>query len=139
MQKIALLIMGFVFITSCTEAQDQKSSGRGAGKTTTQQPSGISKVVSAAEFQKLLALENRQLIDVRTADEYSAGKIDNATNIDFYGADFKNQMAKLDKNKPVLVYCASGGRSGNTAAMLKEMGFKEIYDLQGGFRGWPYK
>jgi rhodanese-related sulfurtransferase len=77
-----------------------------------------------------------QLIDVRTPREFSNGNISGSKNIDYNGDSFEKQMKKLDKNKPVLVYCAAGGRSENAAELLKEWGFKEVYDLEGGYNGW---
>ena len=56
--------------------------------------------------------------------------------MDFYAGDFQNQLKTLDPEKPVLVYCRSGGRSGNAATMLGEMGFKKVVDLQGGITAW---
>ena len=77
-----------------------------------------------------------QLIDVRTPREFSNGFIEGAKNIDYNGDSFEKQMKKLDKTKPVLVYCAAGGRSENAAELLQEWGFKEVYDLEGGYNGW---
>jgi phage shock protein E len=132
MSKFIVLIAGFFFFTACSEAQTKEGTENSAN-------GAISKVVSAKEFQAKLGEENIQLIDVRTADEYNAGKIGDASNMDFYGDDFKNQLEKLDKTKPTLIYCASGGRSGKTATMMKSLGFEEVYDLSGGFNGWPFK
>ena len=80
--------------------------------------------------------DGAQLIDVRTSREFSAGTIDGAKNIDYNGETFEKQMKKLDKTKPVLVFCAAGGRSENAAELLKEWGFTEVYDLEGGYNGW---
>ena len=96
----------------------------------------INRVVSQPELKGLLKMEDIQLIDVRTIEEYKGGHIGNAKNTDFYSSDFKSQLSKLVKNKPVLVYCHSGGRSGKTALILKELGFKEVYDFQSGFSKW---
>ena len=101
------------------------------------QKSPIFKVVSAAEFKKLMTKKGVQLIDVRTPQEYSNGKIGNAKNIDFYSSSFKTDINKLDKSKPVLVYCHSGNRSGQAVNMMKSMGFTEVYDLKGGWSNWP--
>lgn len=76
------------------------------------------------------------LLDVRTPGEYNDGHIKNALNIDWYSPDFKEQVSKLDKSKPVFVYCKSGGRSGQAVQMLKGMGFTEVYDLDGGITRW---
>ncbi len=95
------------------------------------------KVLSVAEFKaKLAATPNAILLDVRTLGEVANGKIENSQNIDFNAADFKQQLAKLDTKRPIFVYCAKGGRSGNTTPSLEELGFTEIYDLEGGFSAW---
>jgi rhodanese-related sulfurtransferase len=101
------------------------------------QQSPIFKVVSATEFKTLMAKKGIQLIDVRTPQEFGNGKIGNAKNIDFFGASFKTELSKLDKTKPVLIYCQSGNRSGQAVTMMKSMGFKEVYDLKGGWGAWP--
>jgi rhodanese-related sulfurtransferase len=96
----------------------------------------INKKVEKAEFSKLMKKSGVQLIDVRTSREFSNGFIAGAKNIDYNGDSFEKQVKKLDINKPVLVYCAAGGRSENAAELLKEWGFKEVYDLIGGYNGW---
>jgi rhodanese-related sulfurtransferase len=96
----------------------------------------INKKVEKAEFSKLMKKSGVQLIDVRTSREFSNGFITGAQNIDYNGDSFEKQIKKLDKNKPVLVYCAAGGRSENASELLKEWGFKEVYDLIGGYNGW---
>lgn len=86
------------------------------------------------EFKKKIEIfKNEQLLDVRRADEYAKGAIKGSLNFDFFSKEFSNQIATLDKSKPVMVYCAGGYRSGETAKKLAAMGFKEIYDLEGGF------
>lgn len=129
--KNVLLVVGLALGTfSCSEAQTKQT------ETKTQTATTISKVVSPTEFKAKMNLEGAQLVDVRTAGEYQGGHIGDAVNYDFYGADFGKQLEKLDKNKPVLVYCAAGGRSGKTAKMLASKGFKEVYDLDGGYGNW---
>lgn len=143
MNKLILVfaVAGISFgATSCNgEASKELANDDGTVETADQEPTDavINKVVSATEFKELLSAEGAQVIDVRTPGEVAQGAIEGATNFDFYEADFKDRMAGLDKEKPVLVYCKSGGRSGKTATMLKEMGFKEVYDLEGGYSNWP--
>lgn len=93
-------------------------------------------VVGQPEFEEAMKMENAQLIDVRTKAEFDEGHIDGALNKDFKNGDFERHMSTLDKKQPVLVYCRSGGRSGNCREMLEENGFEKIYDLQGGFSNW---
>lgn len=87
-----------------------------------------------AFMKKYKDTPNAQLVDVRTELEYKDGHIQYAILIDFYAIDFKAQLAqKLDKSKPVFLYCRSGNRSKQTLAIMKEMGFKEINNLTGGY------
>ena len=75
-----------------------------------------------------------QLVDVRTSSEFHSGHIKNAINIDFFDASkFQKSFEKLDKEKPVYVYCRSGARSLKAAKRLVGMGFLKIYDLKGGY------
>jgi rhodanese-related sulfurtransferase len=98
----------------------------------------VAKNVSADEFHTMISATPGQLIDVRTPGEYSGGTIDGAVNIDYYSDDFKAQIAELDKNQPVYVFCRSGGRSSQAMQIFKEEGFTEIYNLIGGYSGWNY-
>lgn len=84
-----------------------------------------------AFVQKYKETPKAQLLDVRTPNEWNAGKIESSKCVNFMEADFKQQVEKLDKSKPVFVYCAAGGRSTKASKILKEAGFKEIYNLQG--------
>ena len=94
-------------------------------------------LLSCKDFdEKVKATESVQLIDVRTADEFAGGTIGSAVNIDFFGEHFKEEMTKLDLERPVFVFCKSGGRSGKASAICKELGFKAIYDLDGGYTAW---
>lgn len=94
------------------------------------------KKISNQELTELMKDREVQLVDVRTPEETAEGMIEGAQNINFRDPDFKENMSKLDKNKPVAVYCGAGGRSGKTSELLKELGFQEIYDLSGGFSQW---
>lgn len=93
--------------------------------------------VPVASASELVDTSNKlQLIDVRTPEEYEAGHLQGATNIDFFSDSFREEIEKLDKHKPVLVYCKSGGRSSKSAAIFKELGFTKIYNMEGGIISW---
>ena len=76
------------------------------------------------------------ILDVRTPEEFSEGHIENAVNLDFYSDDFKEELDKLDKNKTYVTHCRSGGRSAKTLNLMKELGFKEAYNITGGIVEW---
>lgn len=93
--------------------------------------------IGPQEFETAISVSKTfTLLDVRTLEEYEAGHLKDAVLLDFYQSDFKKQLSKLDKTKPVFVYCAVGGRSGSTASILVELGFKKVYDLKGGIQSW---
>ena len=96
----------------------------------------VAKVVDVPEFESLIKNKNVLLVDVRTPQEYQAGHIEGAKSLNFFDDDFKKQLSTLDKNQAIAVYCKSGHRSGKTREMLKQMGFKTVYDLKGGYLNW---
>lgn len=100
-----------------------------------QTSSGI-EVIEPKEFGQEIQQENIQFIDVRTPKEYKEGHIEGAKNIDFLGEDFLEQFSKLDKEKPIYLYCRSGNRSAKASAKLRAEGFENIIDLKGGFKAW---
>ena len=82
-------------------------------------------------------VNNVQLIDVRTSEEFNAGHIEGSINIDFKNEEvFYQSFQKLDKKNPVYVYCRSGNRSKKSADKLLEMGFSKVFDLKGGYIEW---
>lgn len=94
-------------------------------------------VMAPLAFQKKLKeTKKAQLIDVRTPEEYVFGYINNAKNINWNDVDFSTKISTFDKNKPIFVYCKAGGRSGKATARLSDLGFKKIYDLEGGMTNW---
>jgi rhodanese-related sulfurtransferase len=93
--------------------------------------------VSVEEFEKqLFSTEGEQLIDVRTPQEFAKYHMQSAKNIDYKSPDFKKEIEKLDKTKPVLVYCLSGARSKASLDVFRETGFKTVYALDGGINEW---
>lgn len=94
------------------------------------------KTVSADEFAQIIKSDSVILVDVRTADEYNAGHIDGARNIDVLKDDFNNiATTSLPKDKEIAVYCRSGKRSMKAANILAKDGFKVI-NLKGGWLEW---
>ena len=131
MRQIAtiMFLATFLLVASCG------SNGNTAGA----QVAGpqIKSKVSVDDFEKKKStISNVQLIDVRTPEEFADGHLENALNIDINGDSFDADVAKMDKTRPVLVYCRSGGRSSSAAEKLKDKGFKEVYDLSGGITAW---
>ncbi len=76
------------------------------------------------------------VLDVRTPEEFAEGHLDGAVLVDFYDADFAAQLTALDPDVPYLVYCRSGNRSGQTLAIMDELGFESAVDVDGGIVAW---
>ncbi|MCQ2375465.1 MAG: rhodanese-like domain-containing protein [Salinivirgaceae bacterium] len=86
-----------------------------------------------ADFAKTISNKNVQLVDVRTADEYSAGHLANAINIDVKETDFTQKVdSLLNKEQPVAVYCRSGRRSKQAAEILVNKGFT-VFEMNTGY------
>jgi rhodanese-related sulfurtransferase len=93
--------------------------------------------VDANAFEQKIIAGGVQVLDVRTAGEYSGSHLKNVMLADWTDkAQFEERVKYLDKNKTLLVYCAAGGRSGQAAVWLKEQGFKEVVNLKGGITAW---
>lgn len=131
--KYSLLVatIGVMGLTACGQSSNQPA-------TSTEQTEQEATVVTVSpeEFEQRMQNEPGQLIDVRTLDEYEEGHLAGSTMIDYTAPGFEQKVAELDKNQTVYVYCRSGGRSGRSAAILEEMGFTKVVDLQGGITSW---
>jgi thioredoxin len=102
-----------------------------------QSPKKIQTIVAPEAFaKKIKETQQAQILDVRTPEEYTLEHIDNAVNVDWLGDNFIVDAEKFDKSKPVFVYCKIGGRSSKATAKLAEMGFTNIYELDGGLMKW---
>lgn len=94
--------------------------------------------LTADEFEKGIKLKDSiQLLDVRTAGEFHSGHINNALLSDWNNkTEFDRRISFIDKNKPVYVYCLSGGRSAAAAAKLRSIGYENVFELKGGINAW---
>ena len=93
--------------------------------------------LSVDAFEEGIKKDSIQLLDVRTPQEFKTGYIKGAILADWIDDDdFRAKAAGLDKEKPVYVYCRSGGRSGDAAQWLTENGFKNVFNLEGGMTAW---
>lgn len=90
--------------------------------------------VNSIEFKANYFKYKGTLVDVRTPEEYNAGHIEGARNINVAEPDnFEMIIDKFDRNQPIFVYCAVGVRSSRAAAILRKKGFKNVFDLDGGY------
>ncbi|MBF8148288.1 rhodanese-like domain-containing protein [Winogradskyella sp. F6397] len=126
MKKVVTICCFLLMVGLCTSCLDKVLSNTEV------------QLVSADEMESILEQEDVQLIDVRTPKEYEEMHIANSQNIDFMSPTFDEDISKLDKSKPVILYCKSGGRSARCAKKLKDAGFEKIYDLEGGISKWKH-
>ncbi len=116
--KYLTLLMSFFFVVACNV---NSQSG----------------VLPVADFEKKMAEPKVQVLDVRTAGEYQSGHLQNALQADWLNKEqFVDRTQYLDKSLPVLIYCASGVRSEQAMQALKQQGFKQVYNLDGGMSSW---
>lgn len=130
LSQILLLLLLAVFGNGCS-ATASETPGR---IVPTEQ---INKFVTPKQASELIQKNkgntNFVVIDDREPTAYKSGHITNAINVP-YGTDFSSRIGQLDKNKVYLVYCPTG--CGKTSKIMKELGFKEVYEIQGGLRAW---
>lgn len=127
----SLLILPLLVLFSCACKKTGKADAAG--------DRAIVNHIDAERFREMLADTTVQLIDVRTAEEYAAGHIGNARLLPVTDNDFRERAEReLDKHKPLLIYCRSGGRSAKAADILLRQGYF-VFNLKGGYKGYPYK
>jgi phage shock protein E len=95
------------------------------------------KNVTINEAEKLIKEDPKVVVlDVRTAEEFKAGHIAGAKNLDFNGDGFEKQIAALDKSKTYLVHCAAGGRSAQACKLIEQAKLPGVYHMNEGFKAW---
>lgn len=119
---VAFLFIGLVLLSGCKESKAQDTA--------------VVQVIPVTQFEKDIQKDDVQLVDVRTVAEFNESHIKGAENIVYKSEAWNTSIAKLDKSKPVYVYCKKGGRSAKCASLLEEAGFTTVYDLNGGIMKW---
>ena len=120
---IALMITGVLLLAAC------------GGSTATDSNLELTSVANVAE---IIAEPPADLVilDIRTPEEFAAGHIAGAINIDYYASDFEARLGELDLEVPYVMYCNSGNRSSNALPLMDSIGFAEVYELDGGIQAW---
>ena len=137
MKKILFIsTLALAFLSSCSGEKETQNSETLTTTISENAPETIAKNVDVAEFKKLVDGGEGQILDVRTPGEIAEGYIKGATQIDIFDANFKSKIVELDKEKPVYVYCKAGGRSSKAMGLMKSIGFKTVYNLNGGIGAW---
>ncbi len=76
------------------------------------------------------------IIDVRTPKEFFEGHLDGAILIDFIHPQFRNNIDKLEKDKQYILHCRTGVRSAKAMEIMKELGFENVMEMEGGYNEW---
>ena len=93
--------------------------------------------LSGVDFsKKIKEIPDAPILDVRTQEEFESGHLKGAKNIDWNADDFDSKISVFDKNQAVFVYCLSGGRSSSAAEKMRSIGFKQVYEMEGGIMKW---
>jgi len=123
--RLAVVLTLLIALSGCTSAA-----------TLDQQITGVTPDEAAAIIDQESSSTNFVILDIRTPEEYGAGKIEGSVNVDFYAADFRQQLDALAKDTHYLVYCNSGNRSGQSLPIFEELGFVDVDNLTTGITGW---
>ncbi len=121
MRSVATIVFVVLALVGC---------GGGPTQADVAQTEGV-RVVSARDAKALIASGDVTVIDVRTPEEFAAGHVVGATNINVESADFDATIEKLDASDSYLVYCRSGRRSAMAADLMKTAGFTDVADAGG--------
>lgn len=127
--KTLIFLLSTLFLMACAPQTNGDAGGSSEAQTSEYvdlDPKAMSQQIGA----------DVTVLDVRTPQEWEQGVIEGAVMIDYYKDDFADKVNQLDKNKPVYVYCAKGGRSSDAAEMMVEAGFSKVYNLDGGITAW---
>ena len=119
MKKIILFVIPLaLLLTAC---------GTTGGKVTN---------LNVTDFAQKISDKSVVVLDVRTPGEFQSEHLENAINVDYEGSNFEGEVQKLDKSKTYAVYCRSGRRSGLATEIMAKVGFKSIFNLDGGIENW---
>jgi rhodanese-related sulfurtransferase len=119
----SLLIVGALAMGAC-EGSTATDSRLG-----TLPVAGIQEIVSSPPADLVV-------LDIRTPEEFAAGHLAGAINVDYYASDFEDRLSDLNRDVPYVMYCNSGNRSANALPVMDSLGFREVYELDGGIVAW---
>ncbi len=127
---IALILVMSLFACNGHQSSDTHQSAKTEEVTSTvimsSQPISV---LDEVQMDEIL------LIDVRTPEEYKAGHVENALNINFFDENFTDQIKELNTDKTLYLYCRSGKRSMNASKALSALGYK-VVNLEGGYNAY---
>jgi sulfur-carrier protein adenylyltransferase/sulfurtransferase len=92
--------------------------------------------IDASRASELLEEDSAVAIDVRDRDEWDEGHLPDAVHVPRGNLESRIERAAPDKDRTLIVYCASGNRSAFAAKTLEELGYEHVNSLAGGFTDW---
>jgi len=135
---LAVVLTAGISIAACGGSDTSSPVGSvDAPQAPTADAVGI-RVVGAQQAAATIAAAPSDLVilDVRTPEEFAEGHIEGAVLLDFYREDFADELASFDPDVPYVLYCRSGNRSSGARAIMSELGFRSVEDVDGGIVGW---
>ncbi len=95
-------------------------------------------LVSPADAAQVITDDPAGLVvlDIRTLEEFNDAHLADAVMVDFYAEDFADQLDTLDKDVPYVLYCRTGNRSSDAVNTMEDLGFVEVYEIDGGIVNW---
>ena len=125
-------LAALILLAACTStpASETPAAEIGGGDT------AFLAMVDPAGAEAILAAGGVEIIDVRTPEEFAEGHLPGARLIDISASDFVSSIEALDRSATYFVYCRSDNRSGQATALMADLGFDSIYELEGGTVAW---
>jgi phage shock protein E len=138
----ALALVALVPLAACSSGDDGGSTAdttaaaaAESGDQSAAAPGVV--LVSAADAQAVL--ESRPdvvTLDVRTPQEFAEGHLAGAQLLDYTSGEFAARLGELDPGATYVLYCRSGNRSAGAAELMRQAGFTEVYEVDGGILAW---
>lgn len=134
-RRTPALIAALALLASLLLLAGCGSSDSSAPATTTVAIEGLQQLTPTAAAD-VAAQPGVRVLDVRTPEEFAAGHLAGAQELDFYAPDFAQRLQGLDRDVTWVVYCHTGNRSGQATALMEQQGFRSIVDVAGGIAAW---
>lgn len=132
-------VLPFAVLAACSSGPGEAApTSRPAPQEHTKAAASLEVVhVDPARAREVLAKDSSVVVlDVRTPQEYQAGHLHGARNVNFLSESFVKELEKLPRDRPYLVHCRSGGRSTRALAVFEKLGFRKVFHLDGGILAW---
>jgi rhodanese-related sulfurtransferase len=137
---VALALVGSLALAACGGTADEPAAEAAADDAPTATEAAPARpgfgLISTAEAAQLAVDPGVVVIDVRTPEEFAEGHIEGATLVDINSPTFADEIDALDRDASYLVYCRSDNRSGQAVAIMQQVGFEQLWDMDGGVIAW---